>query len=308
MRLSPELRTALATLADALCTPNPRGGPVHAAARVVGGAVRAAGCAPGEIDDVLARALLPALRAHHPGPEGEWLWARVLASVRAAAAAAPAPAVRSAPRGPAGDAGVCAGEAPVVYRVDADDVITRVNAAWRTAAGEDGVPALADAVVGTSLWDHVAGTTTRRLYAAVHAAVRHSGRAVVLPYRCDAPAECRWMQLVVRPVGRGHLQIVSTVLRRAVRAPVALLDPEAPRDRRRVRVCSLCRRARVFGPAAARGAGRSAWVELDRLAALDPGPAGPAPDVPAAGSRQPLVRHEVCPDCRARVRAALASA
>jgi hypothetical protein len=164
-------------------------------------------------------------------------------------------------------------------------VITRVNAAWDVAAVADGAPALTDGVVGTSLWEHVSGAETRQLYAAVHAAVRRTGRAVVLAVRCDAPEERRWMHLAVRSAGRGQLEIRSTLVRREDRARVALLDAAAARGVEHVLMCSVCNRIRVRAD--------GAWGEADR--------AGAAPT-----AVQPRLDHGVCRDCASEVDAALA--
>jgi hypothetical protein len=186
-----------------------------------------------------------------------------------------------------------------VYRLDARDVITRVNAAWRAFATENGAPALAARAVGTSLWAHVDGAETRRLYRAVHAAVRRSGRPVTLPFRCDAPAEQRWMTLTVRPLGGGHLQVVSALVRRAAQARVPLLDPAAPRGAGQLVMCSWCKRVRLDADDANADAG---WVDASAVR-----PHG-IPDGAGAPWRAPRLVHDVCPGCAADVRAALASA
>lgn len=283
MRPLTDLRVAAAALRATLSVENPRGSAVLEAARVTGRAARRAGYEPAQLSAFLGRTLLPALHAHHPGPGGDWLWERVVAETRAAHAEAQAGDDTAAAR-------------PVVYRVDADDVITRVNAAWDAFATANGAPALATHAVGTSVWAHVGGAETQELYATVYAEVRRSGRTVVLPFRCDAPAEQRWMQLTVRSLGRGHLQVASTLIRRAVRPPVSLLDPAVPRDAARLCMCSWCKRVRPDdGPAAE----PQPWVDVEAL-----------PDAaPRAGSSGiPHVVHDVCPDCAAGVRAVLASA
>jgi hypothetical protein len=332
--LPPELRGAVEALGEALGTANPRGRAVHGAARAVGRAAYDAGCALPELEAELGRAVAPVLRAHHPGGEGDWLWERALSSVGAAYSDARvgvpdgAPPRGSAPialrprhtgaeprlvarrPGTAPDALAAApdpkdpAQAPVVYRLDADDVITRVNAAWGAWAEANGAGGLADGVVGTSLWSHVTGEGPRRLYADVHAAVRRTGRAVTLRYRCDAPATRRWMRLVIRPIGRGHLQVASTLVRYTERTPVPLLDPAAPRDARRVRMCSLCHRVRGAGdPDDRRDHPGDAWLDVEAASAARPAPAGAA-----AGDPQPGVVHDVCPDCAADVREVLARA
>jgi hypothetical protein len=173
-----------------------------------------------------------------------------------------------------------------------------VSARWGAFAAANGAPWLASGVVGTSLWDHVTGDETRRLYGAVYATARRWGRAVSLRFRCDAPAERRWMRMTVRPLGRGHLRVTTTLLRRAARPPVALLGPAAEHGAGRVALCSLCMRVRPHDPTAA----ARQWLDAEALWALAEAPAG-------AGDRPlPSAAHEVCADCAADVRAALARA
>lgn len=322
MRSLTDLRIAAAALRAAVSVASPRGSAVLEAARTVGRAARRAGYGPAQLSAFLGRTLLPALHTHHPGPGGEWLWERVVAAVRAAhaepaatcASVAARAVARRATRVAAPTAVPAEASAevpPVVYRINADDVITRVNAAWGVFAAANGAPALAAHAVGTALWAHIGGAETQRLYGAVYEAVRRSGRAVALPFRCDAPAEQRWMQLTVRPVGRGHLQVASTLVRRAVRPPVPLLDPAAPRGTTQLHMCSWCKRVRLDVGRASDGplAGPEPWVDVEAVAGILPNALPDAPgDATAGPAALPRVVHDVCADCAADVCATLASA
>jgi hypothetical protein len=324
VRPLPDVRTAAAALQAALDAASPRGSAVRAAVRTLVHAARRAGYPATQLTPLLGETLLPLLRARHPGPAGDWLWERLIAWARqdyveivpAAAPKEPAAAGVGAARAyvaeaNAAGAGIAAvgqpDPRPVVYRVDGRDVITRVNAAWRAFAAENGAPSLAARAVGTSLWAHVEGAETRALYAAVHAAVRRSGRPVTLPFRCDAPEERRWMELTVRPLGGGHLQVVSALVQQAVWPRVALLDPAEPRGAGQFVMCSWCKRVRVGDGAAAAATGTTARPTHDGHGA---GPWVDPVALPAGrpGAGLPRVVHDVCPDCAADVRAALASA
>ena len=317
MRPSPDVRIATSALQVTLDVSSPRGSEVRAAACALARAARRAGYAPDELTALLRESLLPLLRRRHAGPAGEWLWDRLVAWSWAAyapdGADVPAGASSAVPtpiaphRGDAVIGRVVAGPRPLadrsvdsrpsVYRLDANDVITRVNTAWRTFASENGAPTLAAAAVGSSLWAHVGGTETRRLYAAVHATVRAAGRSVTLPYRCDAPAERRWMQLTVRPLGRGHLQVVSTLVRRAARTPVLLLDATLPRGEWPLLVCGWCSRVRSGAHDAVGSSVSAPWVNVEAL-----------PSGLTGAAALPRLMHDVCPDCADEVRTVLASA
>ena len=325
MRPLPDVRTAAAALRATLDTASPRGSAVRAALRTLVHAARRARYPAAQLASLLGETLLPFLRARHPGPGGDWIWERLIAWIRQdyvelAPAATPEDraavvfgAIRADAAGAnaplAGVAGAGAPDAsPVVYRVDRHDVITRVNAAWRAFAAENGARSLAARAVGTSLWAHVEGAETRALYAGVHAAVRRSGRPVTLPFRCDGPEERRWMELTVRPLGGGNLQVVSALVQRAASPRVPLLDPAEPRGAGQFVMCSWCKRVRVDGDGAAGGAAGAGARPTD-----DGYGAGPWVDVvglPAGrpGAGLPRVVHDACPDCAAHVRAALAIA
>lgn len=134
----------------------------------------------------------------------------------------------------------------VSYVLDADDRIVSVNVAWAAVAVENGAARLAESVVGSSLWSHIADRTTRHLYALLFRQVRATGAAVRVPYRCDAPSVVREMELQIattrdRAAG-GTLVLRSHVVAERVRAPVALLDPLAGRCDALVRMCGWCKR------------------------------------------------------------------
>ncbi len=305
MRFPPDVQAAAAALRTTLDADRPRGSAVRARVRAFAGAAWRAGVPAASLVPLLGATVLPLLRARHPGPAGDWLWERLVAWARedhAAAAdfGAAVPAAGAPPDAHPPDAHPPDAR-PAVYRLDARDVITRVNAAWRAFATENGAPALAARAVGTSLWAHVDGAETRRLYRAVHAAVRRSGRPVTLPFRCDAPAEQRWMTLTVRPLGGGHLQVVSALVRRAAQPRVPLLDPAAPRGAGQLVMCSWCKRVHPDG-GDADGDADAGWVDA---AAVRP---HGVPDGAGAPWRAPRLVHDVCPGCAADVRAALASA
>lgn len=321
MRPSLDIRIATTALQAKLDASSPRGSDVRAAASELARLARRSGYSPDALTDLLRESVLPLLRRRHAGPAGDWLWDRVVAWAWAAyapgedaegsdAIAAPPSAAEAREPGRVQEAVVgrvagtprplaahAADSAPSVYRLDQHDVITRVNTAWRTFAAANGAPGLASSAVGTSLWSHVGGTETRRLFEAVHATVRATGRPVTLPYRCDAPDERRWMELTVRALGGGQLQVVSALVRRAPRTPVLLLDATVPRGDWPMLVCGWCSRVRTVADAAFGSAVPAPWVNVESVRAGLPG-----------ATVLPRLVHDVCPDCADEVRTALAIA
>jgi len=56
---------------------------------------------------------------------------------------------------------------PVVYRIDAADIIEDVNDAWARFAIENDAPSLATEVIGRSIWDYISGPEVRHIYESV---------------------------------------------------------------------------------------------------------------------------------------------
>jgi hypothetical protein len=164
---------------------------------------------------------------------------------------------------------------PVVYRIDGDDKIVFVNDAWRTFAADNGAPALADGVVGTSLWDAIGGAETRHVWQLLLRRAR-DGADVVVPYRCDSAAERRHMRMSLRRLPGGDVEFVSETVESDRRDPVERYEL--------LRACSWCNRFDLGG-----------WVDpeeaADQAGLLE---AEPAP-----------ITHGICPDCQATVMRAL---
>src|SRR5262245_62130275 len=98
------------------------------------------------------------------------------------------------------------GAAPLVYWIDRRDVITEVGGAWLAFALANGAPELDSAsVVGRRLWDFVGDPTTGQLYRGILARAR-AGRAARFPFRCDAPASRRLLEMAVTAEGGGGVR------------------------------------------------------------------------------------------------------
>ncbi len=173
---------------------------------------------------------------------------------------------------------------PLVYRIDARNRITWVNAAWTEFARDNGGDALLpDHVLGRDLLGGFADATVRELYEKLIQHVR-AGRAVRFDYRCDAPDQRRTFTMEMTRLEDDGIEFVSTLRRTEPRAPVALLRAGIPRDAARVvRMCSWCQ-------SVATPDGR--WLEVEtavaELGLLET-------------ARMPLITHGMCPSCYARM-------
>lgn len=166
-----------------------------------------------------------------------------------------------------------------IHAVDGEGVLSTVNFEWVEFARENGASGLTrEAVIGRALWDFMAGRETRHISRLLLESALKKGCGIKVPYRCDSPGLCRFMEMEIIPAGGGLVEFRSKILRTAPREPVFLIDPSAPRSDEFLTICSWCRRARVAGR----------WVELD-VAVKDL-------DLFSTVSL-PQLTHGICQDC-----------
>jgi len=173
-------------------------------------------------------------------------------------------------------------EGVFTYRIDREDVITRVSKNWvffarANAWGSDYRP---EDVVGKRLWDFIEGDETRQLYDIVLRRVREGQRCGPIPFRCDSPLERRSLELFLAPLPDGQIEFTSTIIRTERRDdPIMLLDSHVDRSEATVRICSMCKKM-ATSP--------DRWVEveegLSRLRLFD-------------AVEMPRLTHGVCPGC-----------
>lgn len=166
------------------------------------------------------------------------------------------------------------------YRVDADDLLVWVDEWWIAFAQENGASRLVEeTILGRPLWDFVAGDEICRLYAAIHARVRASGKQVILPFRCDSPSLQRHMRLTITREDAGQLLYECLLLRAEPQRYLGVLDSERPRSQSFLTLCSCCKQG-MLEP--------SGWIDLEdiavRLKLFE------SPNVPE-------LRHTICPAC-----------
>lgn len=130
----------------------------------------------------------------------------------------------------------------LVYRIDAANRISHVNAAWSDfARSNHGEALLPEHVIGHNLLDSIADATVRELYVRMIRRAR-AGRPVRFHYRCDAPDRRRTFEMDIRLQADGGVEFVSTLLHEDPRPSVAVLEIGRPRDERLLRICSWCQR------------------------------------------------------------------
>ena len=171
--------------------------------------------------------------------------------------------------------------ADVAYRLDGQDRITFVNAAWDAFARRNGAPDLiGQRVCGTELWGYVADKETRHLYGLLFAQVRRTGQPITLPFNCDSPTCRRFMELRLAALPAGGLALTGRLLREEAREPAPLLDSCTARSQSLLCICSWCKRI---------VAGSDEWIEVEeaiRRWSL------------FSAAVLPQLTHGICPACR----------
>ena len=170
------------------------------------------------------------------------------------------------------------------YRVDADDRIRFVGDGWAEFARENTTGELEpERVVGRPIWDFITHPATRQLYQMIFAAVRSQSREFRIPFRCDAPALRRYMELRIAPTSEGMLEHAAVLLREEPRDPAALLDPSVPRTDEWLSICSWCKNVRLAS---------GEWVDVETairtLELFD-------------GDSLPSLSHGICEPCESRI-------
>lgn len=171
-----------------------------------------------------------------------------------------------------------------VYCIDCRDHITAVNDAWREFAIENGAAGLAhDTVVGRSLWSYVTDTETLHLYQQMLRRLRTNRQSIHVPFRCDAPALRRYMELEMTVADDDSVCFTAEIVRLEPRAPVALLDDLQTRRDGLLRMCSWCKKVELDD---------KTWADVEeavkRLRIFDQ-------------ARLPYITHGMCDACFARL-------
>lgn len=132
---------------------------------------------------------------------------------------------------------------PVVYRINAADIIEDVNDAWAQFAIENDAPLLATEVIGKSLWDSISGAEVRHIYASVFERVRKQHCRLSFPFRCDSPSLYRAMRLFVTPMSDGCIEFrsITETIRAQPRTLDILQDRSGSSPSSVVQMCSWCK-------------------------------------------------------------------
>jgi hypothetical protein len=143
----------------------------------------------------------------------------------------------------------------LTYRIDRNDIVVSLDEYWEPFAQENDAPGLTrDSVLGQPLWKFVEGLETRHIYGLILDRVRASSTSATIPYRCDSPDRCRYMEMNISPLAEGGIQFTNRFLREEGRDPQAILDASADRSEEFLTLCSWCKKVKLP---------ESEWVDAD---------------------------------------------
>jgi hypothetical protein len=164
----------------------------------------------------------------------------------------------------------------VVYEIGPDDILRSVGGDWASFARANGAPELLDNIVGRSLWDFVAGVTTRDVYGRLIERAR-AGRELSFHLRCDSPDERRFMRMRMVPAANQGVRFETRLLTRA-EWPGSLPFSRLDSMKTLLTVCGWCGRAQIDRQ----------WEEpevaVERLGIF-------------VGTHTPAISHGICPAC-----------
>ncbi len=133
------------------------------------------------------------------------------------------------------------------YRVDKDDTIVWVNAAWLAFARENNAAELTDSsVVGRCLWTYIGDQQTCDTYQRLYSQVRDRQQTAVIPFRCDSPHMRREMRLTISQDAKDEtLLCESVIVQVAPHRYLSVLDPARSRTAETLTMCSCCKRVLI---------------------------------------------------------------
>ena len=179
----------------------------------------------------------------------------------------------------------CAREREITYTIDAQDRISALGGAWSEFARRNDAPELEpESVVGRRIWDFIRGKQVQRLYEDAMHLVRHRGKQLEIPARCDSPTHARWTRQILVPGEHGEILQRSIVVHEAHRVFAPILDRTVQRGAFALPICDFCCDCLLD----------SRWIALeDALARLGPDDQG----------EMPQLQRSACPHCASVFRA-----
>lgn len=135
----------------------------------------------------------------------------------------------------------------VLYLLSADDRILWVSDNWDAfALANGGTGAVAELVIGHSLYDFVLGESTRMLYDTILHSVRLLGRPSNLDYRCDSPDLVRTMTMRCTPEPKRQVLVCNHVVHTAPKQRPVHYHYQAHSPLQRCSICCALRKNELW--------------------------------------------------------------
>ena len=128
------------------------------------------------------------------------------------------------------------------YRTDPEGRLIFVDDGWcRFAEANDATEfAVPESLYGRMLLSFISEPTTRHVYAVLMQRVVNHHTTAVVPFRCDAPRERRWLELTMTP-HEGGVAFATHALRLEPRPEPFPLHGTAREGDPMLRMCSWCK-------------------------------------------------------------------
>lgn len=141
------------------------------------------------------------------------------------------------------------------YWIDSEDKIIDVNEELDQFAFENNAKLITSPfIVGTPLENHISDSSTSLLYKQLIAKARSTGKNIDLPFRCDSPAQRRFMTMRIHPESDKRVSFLTRIDKIEDRDPVLLLETNIPASDKFLQQCSWCKRVHIDD---------NFWVEIE---------------------------------------------
>jgi hypothetical protein len=142
-----------------------------------------------------------------------------------------------------------------IYRIDRNDLIVSVNAAWDRHAISNDAPELTESnVVNHSLWDFVSDAMTRHIYQQMLVEVRN-GKSLDFEFRCDSPDRRQFLEMRMTPLSDNGVQFETVTNYVEDRSSQELYRRSSEFTNELIVTCSWCKKIKVA---------ENVWYEVEK--------------------------------------------
>ena len=100
----------------------------------------------------------------------------------------------------------------------------------------------ANNILNRSIWDFIHDVETKHIHEILLIKVRVENRKLKLPFRCDSPNLCRYIDMAISLLDDGIVQYCCQITKTEERYAVMLFSGEVKDKESMLRVCSWCKK------------------------------------------------------------------